>query len=88
MTVLAKELGLILPEGHSDPSSFEGSKTFGMYKFSDGTVCLVLNDPSLDQNLVAIDPHLGKPAPAELDLGRIAAFSTYQAPLQLENFRY
>lgn len=81
MNNIAKELGLIVPEGPRQTATYGDGRTHGEYKFSDGTVCHVVNNPLVDQNLVAIDSRLGTPAPAELDLGRIAAFTTCQTPL-------
>lgn len=85
MSAIAKELGLIIPERRRNTAVYGDSRAFGMYEFSDGTVCHVVNDPLSDQNLVAIDSQLGRPVPTELDMQRIAKFSEHQGHLKLEN---
>lgn len=61
---------LIVPQGRRGTALYGNGSTFGMYEFSDGTVCAVITDPEQDQNLVVIDSHLGTPGPMDSTVGR------------------
>lgn len=86
MSEFAAELGFVLPTGRRSIAKYGDGSKYGMYDFTDGTVCHVIDDPLSDQNMVAVDSHLGTPPPAELDFNRFAEYTTHKALLQLENY--